>query len=159
MGFKHSEDEWCRLQLSPYLLPTSTASHNHSPGAICKKNFHKRETSSLLARTTPVPSLALMNIMNLRELIEKCSEESELEPNSSIVLSDIVVKGKIHHWEHFFCSSLVFNIPDIVGISMCALMKNMTTIMTRLHQPSVCWFQWYFIQRIYIWKIPFFLIL
>lgn len=102
MGFKHSEDEWCRLQLSPYLLPTSTASHNHSPGAICKKNFHKRETSSLLARTTPVPSLALMNIMNLRELIEKCSEESELEPNSSIVLSDIVVKGKIHHWEHFF---------------------------------------------------------
>jgi len=35
--------------------------------------------------------------MNLRELIEKCSEESELEPNSSIVLSDIVVKGKKHH--------------------------------------------------------------
>ena len=52
-----------------------------------------------MARTTPVPSLALMNIMNLRELIEKCSEEAELEPNSSIVLSDIVVKGNSHHWE------------------------------------------------------------
>lgn len=56
-----------------------------------------RETSSLLTRTTPVPSLALMNIMNLRELIEKCSEEAELEPNSSIVLSDIVVKGNSNH--------------------------------------------------------------
>lgn len=54
-----------------------------------------------MARTTPVPSLALMNIMNLRELIEKCSEEAELEPNSSIVLSDIVVKGNNHHWEQF----------------------------------------------------------
>lgn len=50
-----------------------------------------------MARTAPVPSLALMNIMNLRELIEKCSEEAELEPNSSIVLSDIVVKGNNHH--------------------------------------------------------------
>lgn len=52
-----------------------------------------------MARTTPVPSLALMNIMNLRELIEKCNEEAELEPNSSIVLSDIVVKGNKHHWK------------------------------------------------------------
>ena len=51
----------------------------------------------MLNRTAPVPSLALMNIMNLRELIEKCSEEAELEPNSSTVLSDIVVKGKKHH--------------------------------------------------------------
>jgi hypothetical protein len=50
-----------------------------------------------MARTTPVPSLALMNIMNLRELIEKCSEEAELEPNSSTVLCDIVVKGNKHH--------------------------------------------------------------
>lgn len=99
---KHSEDEWCRLQLNPFQWPISTAFHNHSLGVTCNDYFHKRETSSLLARTTPVPSLALMNIMNLRELIEKCSEDAELEPNSSIVLSDIVVKGKKHHWEHFF---------------------------------------------------------
>ena len=101
-----------------------------------------RETSSLLTRTTPVPSLALMNIMNLRELIEKCSEEAELEPNSSIVLSDIVVKGNSNHWEQF-CSSLVPIIPDIVGISMCALMKNMTTILTRLDQPILKLEPWY----------------
>jgi hypothetical protein len=50
-----------------------------------------------MARTAPVPSLALMNIINLRELIEKCSEEAELEPNSSIVLCDIVVKGNKDH--------------------------------------------------------------
>lgn len=41
---------------------------------ICKS----RESSSLMTRTAPVPSLALMNIMNLRELIEKCSEDAEL---------------------------------------------------------------------------------
>ena len=150
MAYKRSEDEWFRWQQSPYPSLINTVSHNHFLGVTCKEHFYKRETSSLLARTAPVPSLALMNIMNLRELIEKCSEETELEPNSSIVLSDIVVKGNKHHWEHFFCSSLVFNIPDIVGISMCALMKNMTTILTRLHQPSVNWFQWYSIQRIFI---------
>ena len=86
-----------------------------------------------MARAAPVPSLALMNIMNLRELIEKCTEEAELEPNSSITVSDIVAKGNNNHWEQV-CSSLVPIIPDIVGISMCALMKNITTIMTRLHQ-------------------------
>ena len=50
-----------------------------------------------MARAAPVPSLALMNIMNLRELIEKCTEEAELEPNSSITVSDIVAKGNNNH--------------------------------------------------------------
>lgn len=34
----------------------------------------------MLAKSSPVPTLGIMNIMNLRELIERCKEESELEP-------------------------------------------------------------------------------
>jgi hypothetical protein len=47
----------------------------------------------MLMRSSPVPSLGLMNIMNLREMIERCVEESELETHGSIALSDILVSG------------------------------------------------------------------
>ena len=34
----------------------------------------------MIAKALPVPTLGIMNLMNLREMIERCKEESELEP-------------------------------------------------------------------------------
>lgn len=46
----------------------------------------------MIAKALPVPTLGIMNIMNLREMIEKCNEDSELEPVLSM-LSIYQVQG------------------------------------------------------------------
>lgn len=41
----------------------------------------------MMAKSLPVPALGIMNLMNLREMIERCKEESELDP----VLSNLSI--------------------------------------------------------------------
>jgi hypothetical protein len=41
----------------------------------------------MLAKSLPVPTLGIMNLMNLREMIERCKEETELDP----VLSNLSI--------------------------------------------------------------------
>jgi hypothetical protein len=68
-GFQNFGKQMMRMTAKNYSLNTSKYSFSNAltwANMYFYLNLKYRETNSLISRTTPIPSLALMNIMNLR---------------------------------------------------------------------------------------------
>lgn len=74
-------------------LKANTFPAIHHTWANMYPHYKSRETSTLLARCLPVPCLSVLNIFNLRDLLEKTLEESEL--GLSRKLDDILALGTL----------------------------------------------------------------